>query len=199
MRPVTDGELAYLTPEAKARVEIDRQLGAAGWAVQDARAVNLSASRGVASLSAAAKAVTGSLAESGWGAPSGDGGFVALTKLRERLRDKAATLEPARSSVPASDTPDIVALVLAAGLALPLALHARYRGHRVEASVGADGAITYGGETYRSLSTAGTEARMKLGYAGGRSRPATNGWLWWLYTDLDGAEHPVDHLRQPAS
>jgi len=45
--PVTD-ELAYLTPEAKARVEIDRMLAAAGWAVQAARAVNLSATRGVA-------------------------------------------------------------------------------------------------------------------------------------------------------
>jgi type I restriction enzyme R subunit len=38
----------YLTPEAKARVEIDRMLTTAGWAVQDARAVNLSAARGVA-------------------------------------------------------------------------------------------------------------------------------------------------------
>ena len=46
--PVTDGELAYLTPEAKARVEIDAKLAAAGWVVQDARAVNLSAARGVA-------------------------------------------------------------------------------------------------------------------------------------------------------
>ena len=45
---MTDGKLAYLTPEAKARVEIDRQLTAAGWAVQDARAVNLSAAQGVA-------------------------------------------------------------------------------------------------------------------------------------------------------
>lgn len=41
---MTDGELAYLTPEAKARVEIDRQLGEAGWAVQDASRANLSAS-----------------------------------------------------------------------------------------------------------------------------------------------------------
>jgi type I restriction enzyme R subunit len=38
----------YLQPEARARVEIDRMLGNAGWAVQDGRAVNLSASRGVA-------------------------------------------------------------------------------------------------------------------------------------------------------
>ncbi|HET9438023.1 MAG TPA: DEAD/DEAH box helicase family protein, partial [Gaiellaceae bacterium] len=45
---MADGELAYLTPEAKARVEIDAKLAAAGWAVQDARATNLAAARGVA-------------------------------------------------------------------------------------------------------------------------------------------------------
>jgi len=45
---VTEGELSYLTPEAKARVEIDRQLAAAGWAVQDASRANLKASLGVA-------------------------------------------------------------------------------------------------------------------------------------------------------
>ncbi len=46
--PVTDGDLAYLTPEAKARIAIDRMLAASGWVVQDSRAVNLSAARGVA-------------------------------------------------------------------------------------------------------------------------------------------------------
>ena len=42
------GEISYLTPEARARVEIDRKLEAAGWAVQNASRVNLSAARGVA-------------------------------------------------------------------------------------------------------------------------------------------------------
>jgi len=40
--------MLYLTPEARARVEIDRMLNAAGWAVQSAAQVNLKASRGVA-------------------------------------------------------------------------------------------------------------------------------------------------------
>ena len=40
----TDGGAgAYLTPEARARVEIDAQLAAAGWVVQDYRAMNLAA------------------------------------------------------------------------------------------------------------------------------------------------------------
>src|SRR6202162_3542417 len=38
----------YLSPEDRARVEIDRMLEAAGWTVQDASKVTLSASRGVA-------------------------------------------------------------------------------------------------------------------------------------------------------
>ncbi|MBA2616325.1 MAG: DEAD/DEAH box helicase family protein, partial [Actinobacteria bacterium] len=45
---MTEASLAYLTPEAKARVEIDRMLSAAGWEVQPYGAVNLSAGRGVA-------------------------------------------------------------------------------------------------------------------------------------------------------
>jgi type I restriction enzyme R subunit len=39
---------SYLSAEDKARVEIDKMLDAAGWAVQDARGVNLAAARGVA-------------------------------------------------------------------------------------------------------------------------------------------------------
>jgi type I site-specific restriction endonuclease len=35
-------ELAYLSPEARARVEIDRMLAEAGWSVQSAGRVNLS-------------------------------------------------------------------------------------------------------------------------------------------------------------
>ena len=41
-------EGAYLTAEARARVEIDRQLAACGWVVQDRSAMNLYASQGIA-------------------------------------------------------------------------------------------------------------------------------------------------------
>ncbi len=44
----SDPNIAYLTPEARARVEIDRMLAAAGWVVQDYARVNMSAARGVA-------------------------------------------------------------------------------------------------------------------------------------------------------
>src|SRR5439155_20074074 len=42
------GSDAYLTAEAQARVQIDKELDAAGWLVQDAHAVNLAAGQGVA-------------------------------------------------------------------------------------------------------------------------------------------------------
>ena len=45
---MADPTLAYLTPEAQARIEIDSMLTGAGWAVQDPDKVNLSAGRGVA-------------------------------------------------------------------------------------------------------------------------------------------------------
>jgi type I restriction enzyme R subunit len=45
---VTNPDLAYLTPEARARMEIDRMLTEAGWAVQDYSRANLSAAHGVA-------------------------------------------------------------------------------------------------------------------------------------------------------
>ncbi len=43
-----DPSLAYLTPEARARMQIDRMLVAAGWVVHDYSRANLTASRGVA-------------------------------------------------------------------------------------------------------------------------------------------------------
>jgi type I restriction enzyme R subunit len=46
--PIPAGSDSYLTAEARARVEIDKQLGAARWVVQDADAVNLAAAQGVA-------------------------------------------------------------------------------------------------------------------------------------------------------
>ena len=48
LRPVHDPANDYLAREAKARVNIDRQLAAAGWLVQNADQANISAGRGVA-------------------------------------------------------------------------------------------------------------------------------------------------------
>jgi len=45
---VTEGREAYLAREAKARINIDRQLETAGWIVQHANQANMNAGRGVA-------------------------------------------------------------------------------------------------------------------------------------------------------
>ena len=45
---MSDSTLSYLTPEARARVQIDRMLDRAGWIVQSADQANLNAGRGVA-------------------------------------------------------------------------------------------------------------------------------------------------------
>jgi len=189
LQPLKAGVTGSARVVADGRLEVDGQLHA--------------------SLSGAAKAVTGAPAESGWefwGAPSGDGGFVALSRLRERLREEGSAAAapaagaPGRADLSASvgGRADLIALVSSAGLALPLRLHARYRGHTAVALLEADGSIVYDGERFRSPSTAGTAARMKLGYEGGRTKPATNGWMWWSYTDARGVERLLDTLRQPA-
>ena len=45
---VDEGALSYLTPEARARLGIDRMLERAGWVVQSGKQANLAAARGVA-------------------------------------------------------------------------------------------------------------------------------------------------------
>lgn len=56
-------------------------------------------------VSPAAMAVSGNKAESGWdfwGAPSGEGGYVPLAALRERLREDGGRISPGDEAIPAS-------------------------------------------------------------------------------------------------
>jgi Restriction Enzyme Adenine Methylase Associated len=158
------------------------------------------------SLSAAAKAVTGSIAEAGWdfwGAPSGDGSYVALAKLRERLRENGRPVErmepaaqpdkqAAAQGKPA--LPGLAGLVQRKGLPLPLDLHTTYRGERAEARIEMDGSVTYRGRSFRSPSLAASAARKALGYTG-VGKAETNGWMFWRYTDRDGVSKKLDTLR----
>jgi hypothetical protein len=85
-------------------------------------------------------------------------------------------------------------LVEAAGLQLPLALHANYRGQKAEALITGDGAIVFRGQHFTSPSIAASAARKALGYTGS-GKAATNGWAWWRFTGVDGKDHLLNELR----
>jgi hypothetical protein len=163
-------------------------------------------------LSGAAKAVAGTGSEAGWdfwGAPSGAGGFVPLTTLRERPRENGAAKPAARAAEPpakaeptgnrtpppaASEASGLTAIAQARPELFPLKIQANYRGATVEATINAAGEIEYNGKTYKSPSAAANHARLDHGF-GGAARVRTNGWTWWRFTDTDGAVKVLDLLR----
>jgi hypothetical protein len=161
------------------------------------------------SPSAAAKAASGAIAEAGWdfwGAPSGAGNFVPLSKLRDRLRHTGAVRTSESLSPPlarrdretgrvqAGAESDLTALASHAGLELPLRLFATYLGVEAEAFLHADGTIRFGHRSFASPSHAAQAARLALGYRGS-GKAATNGWTWWRYEDLDGVPRRLNMLR----
>jgi hypothetical protein len=170
------------------------------------------------SLSGAAKAATGTVAEAGWdfwGAPSGAGGFIPLAQLRARLREDSAstgatapvptTSEPVQRPVPASaagtehasTAPTLATLAEIAAVRpdlFPLSLFANYHGERIEAMVEPSGQIRFGEKTYASPSTAANAARSTGGFAG-TGRVTTNGWNFWRYTDTAGTAKKLGTLR----
>jgi hypothetical protein len=157
------------------------------------------------SLSAAAKAVTGTVAEAGWdfwGAPSGAGGFIPLAQLRDRLRDRGsngsnATEKP--KPPPTKSTANRIVLALATAVAkrpelFPLPIFAYYRGTKIEATVEKTGAIRLGSQTFTSPSMAAAAARKQHGYTGA-GKAATNGWDFWRFVDTDGSGKTLNELR----
>jgi hypothetical protein len=121
------------------------------------------------SLSGAAKAVSGTVAEAGWdfwGAPSGDGGFVPLATLRERLRDTLAPKTVAKTTV--KD-------LLDQGLLEPAAvLRPARKAISGTATVGANGEIVFNGVPHKTPSGAAKAA------SGQRTEA---GWDFWVVGD----------------
>lgn len=74
----------------------------------------------------------------------------------------------------------------------PLKLVKRYKGHDLEATVHADGSVTFNGTSYNSGSTAAEHARATV-----TGRPMnTNGWAFWQFVGKDGKRRSLDELRQ---
>jgi hypothetical protein len=79
----------------------------------------------------------------------------------------------------------------------PLELEKLYLHHKLSARVEADGQVTFAGQSYDSLSTAGGAARASVpGSPTDRERPQTNGWTFWRFRDTDGRLKAIDELRQ---
>ncbi len=80
---------------------------------------------------------------------------------------------------------------------VPLDLEHRYKGAHLTARIEGADSITFAGEAYDSLSTAGGMARKSIvGSPPGRPYPQTNGWTFWEYRTSDGALRQLDHLRR---
>jgi hypothetical protein len=121
------------------------------------------------SLSGAAKAVSGNVAEAGWdfwGAPSGDGGFVPLAKLRERLREAPVAKAAAKTTV--RDLLDRG--LLRSGVVLVPARNSVAG----TATVGTEGEIVFNGVAHKTPSGAAKAAS---------GQQAEAGWDFWLVRD----------------
>jgi hypothetical protein len=79
----------------------------------------------------------------------------------------------------------------------PVAISRQYKGVMLSATIEPDIRVTFGGQSFDSLSTAaGMARRSVIGAPPGRKYPQTNGWTFWNYVDEDGRPHPLDELRQ---
>ncbi|MGO9179409.1 MAG: restriction endonuclease [Candidatus Limnocylindrales bacterium] len=88
-------------------------------------------------------------------------------------------------------------LIASGTIQLPLDLETTYKSHPLTARIETDGAVTWNGTPYDSLSTAGGMARKSvIGAPPGREYPQTNGWTFWRFRDADGHLVFVDVLRQ---
>ena len=111
----------------------------------------------------------------------------------------ASMPEPTPSAAaPKSYAVDVADLIEAGLVRPPLPLEKMYKGVHLEATIEVDGRVSFAGEKYDSLSTAGGMARKSvIGAPPGRAYPQTNGWAFWLYRDAaSGERRSIDDLRQ---
>lgn len=127
--------------------------------------------------------ISAALRASGYPPDAAGGARLDAVETSERPR------KPRRPPSP------LVALIREAGIAVPLEIHADYRGARAVAEILRDGRVGFDGRSFDSLSSAGSAARMKLGYRGS-GHASTNGWTFWQFT-RDGVTLPLATLRAP--
>lgn len=83
-------------------------------------------------------------------------------------------------------------LIDSKALATPLPLFRKYKGKIMEATLNADGSVTFQGKRFKTCSTAAETARSVIT---GR-RMNTNGWSFWQYTDANGKKVTLFDARR---
>jgi len=105
--------------------------------------------------------------------------------------------QPRPRQRPAPSRVSLQQLIEAGLLRPPFKLEYRYKGHDLSATVQPDGSVTFQGQAFSSLSSAGGMARKSIvGAPPNRKYPPTNGWTFWRYRDEQGQLHMIDALRQ---
>lgn len=106
---------------------------------------------------------------------------------------RANVRKPKRQPQRASGAAVTLQHVVGAGLIqTPVRLFRRYKGTIVEATLEADGTVTFGNHNYSACSAAAAQARGSI--VGGA--PATNGWTFWQFTSADNQVQTLDAVRQ---
>ncbi len=79
----------------------------------------------------------------------------------------------------------------------PFELRTKYKGRELSGRIEPDGRVSFGDETYNSVSVAAAMARRSvIGTPPGRKYPQTNGWTFWRFKDSDGALRKLSVLRE---
>jgi hypothetical protein len=88
-------------------------------------------------------------------------------------------------------------LIDAGILQAPVHLSCTYKEKSLTARVEADGTVVHAGQRHPSLSAAASAARASvIGPRPDGEAPATNGWIFWKCTDVNGRTRPIDEARQ---
>ena len=127
-----------------------------------------------------------------WKFTDADGQIKPLGVMRQRfLEGSGADVQPpSPSRRPSGSRVSLEHLIEAEILKPPLDIHVTLRGQRFTARIEVDGVIVFQGKRYTTPSGAGGAVRALRG-----NYPASNGWVFWSFTDADGRDQPLSVLR----
>ena len=111
--------------------------------------------------------------------------------VRKRRRSSGTKPRREKQTTAPSKSGELLDLIQRGVLKPPLRLFADYKDQKFEATLQADGSITFENQKYSSASKAASAARAKVL---GREA-STNGWEFWCFTDCDGNAQTLGTAR----